>query len=72
MTTTYRAAYIADSVLTGPEHADLSDAAVRAEAMKEARRAGLLDETTDDAEAAFPPLTRDGFEAALCIGNWTA
>jgi hypothetical protein len=39
---TYRAAFVEDCVLTGPEHAALPATALRAEALAEARRQGLL------------------------------
>jgi hypothetical protein len=45
---TYRAAYLNDCVLTGPEHADLTDAALRAEAVAELRRQGMT--VINDAE----------------------
>jgi hypothetical protein len=38
---TYRAAYVNDCVLTGPEHASLSDEALLAEAIQEAQRAEI-------------------------------
>jgi hypothetical protein len=41
---TYRAAYVGDCVLTGPEHAALPDDELRAEAVREARRAEILRE----------------------------
>lgn len=39
--TTYRAAFIADTALTGPEHSDLSDTELIAEALDEAEEADL-------------------------------
>ena len=39
---TYCAAYVNNCVLTAPEHADLSDEALMAEAIAEARRAEIL------------------------------
>ncbi len=39
---TYRAAYIGECVLTGPEHAHLPDAALLDEAVEEAKRAEIL------------------------------
>ena len=47
MTTSYRAAYLlssdkqAELVLTAPEHAEMSDDELRAEALAEAERAGV-------------------------------
>lgn len=38
----YRAAYVGDTVLTLPEHRDLDDEALMAEALAEARRADIL------------------------------
>lgn len=70
--TTYRAAYINAIVFTGPEHAALSDEALRAEALAVARRAGVVDETTDDEEEAHPGWTLAAFERDLCIGDWKA
>ena len=51
----YRAAYVGETVLTGPEHAHMSDADLVTEALAEARRAGLLGDephqiTADDLE----------------------
>lgn len=37
----YRAAYVGDYVLTGPEHQNLPDAELIAEAMREAERGGI-------------------------------
>lgn len=39
---TYRAAFVNDCRLTGPEHADLPDAELLDEAVREARRAEIL------------------------------
>ncbi len=67
--TTYRAAYLARGagvVLTRPEHAGLSDAELRAAALAEAMRAGLIG---DDAEAN--QLTAEQFADALVVGDWT-
>jgi hypothetical protein len=41
----YRAAYVNDCVLTGPEHASLSDDDLMAEAIAEAKRAEIFDIT---------------------------
>ena len=38
----YRAAYIGDTVLTDQQHANLSDEDLIAEAIEEAKRAGLI------------------------------
>jgi hypothetical protein len=43
----YRAAFVGESVLTGPEHAHLSDEDLLAEAVAEARRADILAEPAD-------------------------
>ena len=40
----YRAAYLGDDVLTGPEHAGLSDADLVAVATAEAIRAGIMED----------------------------
>ena len=67
--TTYRAAYVnrgAGIVLTTPEQAGMSDAELRAAALAEAMRAGLIG---DDAEAN--QLTAEQFAEALAIGDWT-
>lgn len=41
-TSVYRAAYVGECVLTGPQHASLSDADLLAEAVAEARRGKIL------------------------------
>lgn len=63
--TTYRAAYINDVVLTGPEHARLDDKALMAEAIAEAERTGLIgdDEHQIRADEAADRIT---------IGDWRA
>lgn len=71
MSTTYRAAYIGETVLTAAEHANLSEEALRAEALAEAQRADIIDMEEDDAEAAAPRFTRAAFDSALTIGEWT-
>ena len=58
--TTFRAAYVGDCVLTGPEHAHLDDEALLAEAVAEAHRAGLIG---DDAHQIAP--------TDIVIGEWT-
>lgn len=68
--TTFRAAYLAypqsaGVVLTGPEHATLSDEALRSEALAEAHRAGIIG-TDSDAHQTTP----EDFERLLCIGDW--
>jgi len=69
--TTYRAAYLAypqsaGVVLTGPEHAGLSDDALRAEALAEALRADIVcDHEGDDSRTS-----RAEFDRLLCIGEW--
>lgn len=65
---TYRAAmYIEPQsvglVLTGPEHATMSDADLIAEAMAEASRAGLY--------GGEDKLTEDEFRARVIVGEWT-
>ncbi|MBM11779.1 MAG: hypothetical protein CL759_06860 [Chloroflexi bacterium] len=71
MSETYRACYIRETatngecVLTGPEHAHLDDAALRAEAMAEATRAGLYRDDDPDCP------TREAIAALLEIGDWT-
>lgn len=45
----YRACYVGDCVLTGPEHSHLDDDGLRAEAMAEVERAGL-DVSEDELE----------------------
>lgn len=66
--TTYRAAYFAAPksvgvALTAPGHANLSDADLRAEAMAEAERAGLIG---PDAHQ----VTLEEFAAGLRVGLW--
>ena len=66
--TTYRAAIYcapqsAGVVLTGPEHAALSDDDLLAEALREAAEAGLIGDDGDR-------LTKDEFFAGLHIGEW--
>lgn len=70
MTNSYRAAYYAETVLTLPEHAHLSDDALRAEALAEAQRADIIDMDETDSETAHPRLTRAEFDAGLRIGEW--
>lgn len=71
---TYRAAIWgdgqADTVLTRPEHAGMSDEDLLQEALAEALRAGLVDLEESDPEAAYPLLTRAQFDAGLYIGTW--
>ena len=70
MTTTYRACYYltadlqGETVLTGPEHAHLSDDALRAEAAAEAERAGIIGDA--------PGITTGELRDGLRIGDWTA
>ena len=69
--TTYRAAYLnfpqsAGVVLTQPEHAGLDDAALRAEALAEAHRAGMIAAEPDDAGR----ITEEQFADLLQIGDW--
>ena len=70
--TTYRACYYAtpggqaETVLTLPEHAALSDDALLAEALAEADRAGLIGD--DDPEDL---LTHQQLVDGLTIGEWT-
>ncbi len=71
MKTTYRAAWFKGTVLTGPEHAALSDAELCAEALSFAIEAGIIDLVETDPETAFPRLTREQFDAGLTIGDWT-
>lgn len=65
----FRAAYLlrdgSETLLTGPEHAALSDDALRTEAYTEALRAGLIDAD------GWPALTEEAFRASLVIGLWT-
>lgn len=58
---TYRAAFIGETVFTGPEHSHLSDDELRAEALAECRRAGGI----GDADAGW--ATESDFLAALKI-----
>jgi hypothetical protein len=64
MNTTYRCAYLdhgtESTVLTGPEHAELSDDDLRAEALAEGYRADIIG-------AAPPRLTLAQFLALLTI-----
>lgn len=74
---TYRAAVFRTSdtdvgvAMTGPEHAHLSDEALRAQARSAALRAHLIDTLETDPQKAFPRLTWARFEAGLSIDDWT-
>jgi hypothetical protein len=75
MNTSYRAAYMShdgyETVLTGPEHSDLSDEALVAEAISEARRADIIcDEGMET--AGDPRITMENLKASLFIGQWTS
>jgi hypothetical protein len=76
MKKTYRAAYMSHdgyetTVLTGPEHSDLSDEALVAEAISEARRADLIcDEGMET--AGDPRITVEQMKSSLFIGQWTS
>lgn len=63
--TTYRGAYLDHgtecTILTGPEHAALSDDELRAEALAEAHRGRILGEA--------PGLSLQDFQALLMIGE---
>ncbi|POB12187.1 hypothetical protein [Sulfobacillus sp. hq2] len=66
----YRAAYLVypdsgEMVLTGPEHADYPDAALRAEALAEAYRADLIG-------PEWPRVSVEDFHRYLTIGAWYA
>lgn len=68
--TTYRAAYLnlpqsAGVVLTLPEHANLDDGALKAEALAEAHRAGLVGHQADAGQ-----ISEATFFSLLCIGDW--
>ncbi len=71
MKTTYRAAWFKGTVLTGPEHAALSDADLCAEALAFALSADIIDLVETDPETAYPRLTRAQFDDGLTIGDWT-
>ncbi|KKN10284.1 hypothetical protein LCGC14_1038260 [marine sediment metagenome] len=58
----YRAAYFRDTVLTGPEHSHMSDAALIREAMAEARRGGIVGE--------YPGVPAAQLRRAIEIGEW--
>lgn len=62
--TTYRAAYLGEIVLTGPEHAGLADDALMAVALAELDRTDPERATDADGEPLAP---RD----AIVIGDWT-
>lgn len=65
--TEYRAAYVNFTVLTSPEHAHLTDDELMAEAVAEAKRAGIYghDYTSDDGDII-------GIEEDdIVIGMWT-
>jgi hypothetical protein len=68
--TTFRAAFYKMTVLTGPEHASLSDEDLRAEALAEAQRGDIIDMEEADPEVAYPRVTRAQFESGLQIGEW--
>lgn len=75
-TTAYRAAYFLAqngncTLLTGPEHAHLTDDELCAEALAEAQRGDIIDMDETDPEAAFPRITREQFVDGLHIGEWT-
>jgi len=64
---TYRAAYVGEAVLTGPEHADLPDAELIAEAVAEAKHAGIYgDAAGKDADGNPLGITEDDIQ----IGEW--
>jgi len=58
--TTYRAAYVNDTALTGPEHSGLSDEELIAEAIAELKR-------TDSFGTEWPRVSGD----AIVIGEWS-
>jgi hypothetical protein len=74
MSTTYRAAYYLNAtsanasglVLTLPEHASMTDDALKAEAADEARRAGLIGTDRDAGQ-----VSETEFSDCLHIGDWT-
>ena len=69
---TYRAAYIGDTVLTGPEHSDLSDEALINEAVAEADRGDLISQDGDvPAAMCGNRLSEAALRAAIRIGDWT-
>ena len=66
-TTAYRACYYTDgqseTVLTLPEHVELSDDALREEAVAEAHRADIVGEDN-------PRITETVLRGGLRIGDW--
>ena len=58
----YRAAFINDTVLTGPEHAHVPEDELRAEALAEAKRANVM--------GGAPAFTLAEFEDQLEVGLW--
>lgn len=73
MSKTYRAAYFYEVesngvglVLTGEEHASLSDEALIEEAVAEAHRAGLI-----GADEEANQVTEQRLRSCLVIGDWT-
>ena len=77
MSTTYRACYYTNprtgqqTVLTRPEDAGMSSFALRAMAIREARRAGIV-YTGERAspEDGEPRVHMDDLRAGLSIGDW--
>lgn len=64
MTTTYRAAYLGETVLTGLEHSHLSDAEILAAGLAELDRTDPIHATDADGRPLAP---RD----AVRVGDWT-
>jgi hypothetical protein len=65
--TTYRAAYVNDVVLTGPEHAHLSDEDLIDVAVAQAKAAGILGEDYVDSEDNRLGIIKSDVK----IGPWT-
>lgn len=71
MSTTYRAAYINEMVLTSEDDAHLSDDDMLKAALEEAKRADLIDESATNAEEAWPRMTAKTFLRDVSIGDFT-
>jgi hypothetical protein len=63
----YRAAWFKDWVLTGPEHAALSDAELVEEAVAEAYRGDIVCKTSNDPDE--PRVTEDVLRAGIVINQ---